>query len=199
MQSDNAVVPLSRTRKKWLRRTLPIAAVAALATGGIITLAPIASASPGFEVENRNGSGNNVNKPTWGQAGTPYARVGTAHYADGISQPFTGPNARFISNRITNDRNFDVFDERALTQMFWQWGQFLDHTFDLRDGGGSTATAFNIPFDQSDPTEEFTNTLGTIAVNRSAQSPGTGTSTANPRQQTNTITSYLEAQNVYSS
>src|SRR6185369_8990581 len=102
MQSDNAVVPLSRTRKKWLRRTLPIAAVAALATGGIITLAPIASASPGFEVENLNGSGNNVNNPTWGQAGTPYARVGTAHYADGISQPFTGPNARFISNRITN-------------------------------------------------------------------------------------------------
>ena len=200
MQSDNAVVPLGRTRKKrWLRRTLPVAAVAALATGGIFALAPIASASPGFEVENLNGSGNNVNNPTWGQAGTPYARVGTAHYADGISQPFTGPNARATSNRVINDRNFDVFDERRLTQMFWQWGQFLDHTFDLRDGGGPTATPFNIPFNQNDPTEEFTNTLGTIAVNRSAQSPGTGTSTSNPRQQTNTITSYLEAQNVYSS
>jgi hypothetical protein len=176
-----------------------VAAVVAVITGGIIAIAPAASASVPFEVENLNGSGNNVNNPTWGQAGTPYARVGTAHYADGISQPNSGPNARSVSNRIINDRNEDVFDERRLTQMFWQWGQFLDHTFDLRDGSGPTATAFNIPFNQADPTEEFTNTLGTIAVNRSAQSPGTGTSTANPRQQTNTITSYLEAQNVYSS
>jgi hypothetical protein len=92
-----------------------------------------------------------------------------------------------------------VFDERRLDQMAWQWGQFLDHTFDLRDGGGSTATAFNIAFNAGDPLESFTNTLGTIAVNRSAATPGTGTSTSNPRQQTNTITSYISAQNVYGS
>ena len=104
-----------------------------------------------------------------------------------------------ISNRIINDGNQDVFSARRLTQFGWQWGQFLDHTFGLRDGGGPTATAFNIPFSATDPLETFTDNLGVIAVNRSAQSAGTGTSTANPRQQTNTITSYISAQSVYSS
>jgi hypothetical protein len=180
---------------------LPITAVAAVAIGVVIAISPSASASVNFEVQSLDGSGNNIDNPTWGQAGKPYLRMGTAHYADGISQPFTGPNARFVSNRVINDGTsaFAVFSERRLSQMAWQWGQFLDHTFDLRDNSGATATPDNIDFNQNDPMESFTNTLGTIAMNRSAQSPGTGTSTANPRQQTNTITSYLEAQNVYSS
>jgi hypothetical protein len=180
---------------------LPVTTVAALAIGGVIAISPSASASVQFEVQSLDGSGNNIDNPTWGQAGKPYLRMGTAHYADGISQPFTGPNARVVSNRIINDGTsaFAVFSERRLTQMAWQWGQFLDHTFDLRDNSGSTATPDNIAFNQNDPMETFTNTLGTIAVNRSAETPGTGTSTANPRQQTNTITSYIEAQNVYSS
>src|SRR5262249_59839 len=164
-----------------------------------IAIARSASAAVSFEVESLGGGGNNANNPTWGQAGRPHARVGTAHYADGISQPVSGPNARFITNRIINDKGQDVFSARRVTQWGWQWGQFLDHTFALRDQGGPTATAFNIDFNANDPMEKFTNTLGTIALNRSTQSPGTGTSTANPRQQTNTITSYLEAQNVYSS
>jgi hypothetical protein len=189
------------SRRAWLTTVLPITAAAALAIGAVIAISPSASATVNFEVQSLDGSGNNIDNPTWGQAGKPYLRMGTAHYADGISQPFTGPNARFVSNRIINDGTaaFAVFSERRLTQMAWQWGQFLDHTFDLRDNTGATATPDNIDFNANDPMESFTNTLGTIAVNRSAQSPGTGTSTANPRQQTNTITSYIEAQNVYSS
>jgi hypothetical protein len=192
-------VNLRASRKTWLTRVLPLTAVAAVVTGGIIAIAPSASAAVAFQVESLDGGGNNANNPTWGQAGRPYARVGTAHYADGISAPVSGPNARFISNRVISDTGQDVFSPRRVTQWGWQWGQFLDHTFALRDGGGPTATAFNIPFNANDPMENFTNNLGTIALNRSAQSAGTGTSTANPRQQTNTITSYLEAQNVYSS
>src|SRR5262249_16504742 len=151
------------------------------------------------EAESLDGSGNNVANPSWGQAGRPYSRVGTAHYADGISQPMSGPNARYISNRIINDGNQDVFSQRRLTPFAWGWGQFLDHPFGLRDGSGPTATAFNIPFNANDPLEAFTDNLGTIAVNRSAASRGTGTSPSNPRQQTNTITSYISAQSVYSS
>ena len=190
---------LRASRKTWLTRVLPVTAVAAVIAGGFIAIAPTASAAVSFQVESLDGSGNNVNNPNWGKAGLPYLRVGTAHYADGISTPVSGPNARFISNRIINDSNQDNFSERRLTQFGWQWGQFLDHTFGLRDGGGPTATAFNIPFSATDPLENFTNNLGTIAVNRSAQSAGTGTSTSNPRQQTNTITSYISAQSVYSS
>ena len=190
---------LRASRKVWLTRVLPITAVAAAVAGGILAITPTASASVRFEVESLDGNGNNVANSSWGQAGKPYARVGTAHYADGIGRPVSGPNARYISNRIINDGNQDVFSQRRLTQFTWQFGQFLDHTFGLRDGGGPTATAFNIPFNANDPMESFTNNLGTIAVNRSAASAGTGTSTSNPRQQTNTITSYISAQSVYSS
>ena len=190
---------LRASRKVWLTRVLPITAVAAAVAGGILAITPTASASVRFEVESLDGNGNNVANSSWGQAGKPYARVGTAHYADGTGRPVSGPNARYISNRIINDGNQDVFSQRRLTQFTWQFGQFLDHTFGLRDGGGPTATAFNIPFNANDPMESFTNNLGTIAVNRSAASAGTGTSTSNPRQQTNTITSYISAQSVYSS
>ena len=190
---------LRASRKTWLLRVLPVAATVAVVGGITVAIAPAASASVPFEVQALDGSGNNQANPTWGQAGRPYLRVGTAHYADGIGAPVSGPNGRYISNRIIQDRGQDVFSPRRVSQWLWQWGQFLDHTFGLRDGGGPTATAFNIPFNANDPLETFTNNLGTIQVNRSAQSAGTGTSTANPRQQTNTITSYLEAQNVYSS
>ena len=160
--------------RTWLTRVLPVAAAAALGTGALIAIAPSASAAVSFQVESLDGSGNNVNNPNWGKAGLPYARVGPAKYTDGIGQPFGGPNARQISNRIFNDRNVDVFDERRISQFGWQWGQFLDHTFGLRDGGGPTATAFNINFQPGDELEDFTSNLGVIAVNRSAQSAGYG-------------------------
>src|SRR4029077_13173529 len=117
-------VNLRASRKIWLTRALPVAAAAALATGALIAIAPSASAAVSFQVESLDGSANNVNNPNWGKAGLPYARVGPAKYTDGISQPFGGPNPRQISNRIFNDRNVDVFDERRITQFGWQFGQF---------------------------------------------------------------------------
>jgi hypothetical protein len=180
---------------------LPVTAVAALAMGGVIAIGPSASASVISEVESLDGSGNNQANPTWGQAGQPYPRQGSAHYADGISQPVSGPNARFISNRVINDGTdaFAVFSERRLSQMAWGWGQFLDHTFGLKAEGGPTATPFNIDFNASDPMESFTNTLGTIAMDRSSAAAGTGTSTSNPRRQTNVLSSYISMNTIYSS
>ena len=104
---------LRLSRKTWLTRVLPVTGVVAVVAGGILAVAPTASAAVSFQVESLDGSGNNVNNPTWGQAGKPYARVGTAHYADGISVPVSGPNARLISNRIINDGNQDVLRTAA--------------------------------------------------------------------------------------
>jgi hypothetical protein len=175
-----------------------LAATVALATAGaVFAVIPSASAAVPFAVESLDGSGNNVNNPTFGQANRAYSRVGPARYADGISQPPTGVNARQASNRIIRDVHQNVFSERRVSQWGWTWGQFLDHTFGLRADTGATATAFNIPFQQSDPQEEFTSNLGVIAMNRSTQTTGTGTSTANPRQQTNTLPSYISGNPVY--
>ena len=104
-----------------------------LAVAGIVTVAQTAQAAVPFPIENLNGSGNNVANPTWGQAGRPYARVAPAAYADGIGAPVAGPNARYVSNRVFNDVSQNVFSERRVTQWGWTWGQFLDHTFGLRE------------------------------------------------------------------
>ncbi|HET6215257.1 MAG TPA: peroxidase family protein, partial [Micromonosporaceae bacterium] len=186
----------SRTRggkRSLIALLLPVAMVGALT---IITTRNAQAAVP-FPVESLDGSGNNVANPTWGQSGRPYLRVAPTAYADGIAAAATGPNSRFVSNRLINDSNQNVFSERRVTQWGWQWGQFLDHTFGLREETGPTATAANIAFNAADPMETFTNTLGVIPFTRTNGTPGTGTSTANPRQQNNTTSTLLNAFAVY--
>jgi hypothetical protein len=176
-----------------------LATVAALAAGTVTTVVATqgAEAAVPFPVENLDGSANNVANPTWGQIGQQYPRVTAAAYQDGIGAIQTGPNVRYVSNRLFNDINQNVFSERRVTQWGWTWGQILDHTFGLREETGPTATAANIPFNSGDALEEFTNTLGVIPFNRTNGAPGTGTSAANPRQQINTTTSLLNAFAVY--
>lgn len=159
---------------------------------------PDAHAAVPFPIASLDGSGNNAANPTWGQGGTAYSRVAGARYVDGRSQPYGGPNSRNVSNRIHNDSNQNLFSERRVTQWGFAWGQFLDHTFGLREGrapddpDGEQAP---IPFDPADPLEAFENDLGVIPFERSRATPGTGVS--NPRQQTNTVSSYIDAFTVY--
>ncbi len=189
------LAPRSRLRR-WRLPLIGSAALLAVA-GGLVALSPSAQASVPFAIESLDGSGNNVNHPTWGQSNLAYARVGPAKYTDGIGQPFGGPNPRQISNRVINDKAQNVFSERRVSNWGWTWGQFLDHTFGHRIETGPGADPFNINFQAGDELEDFTSNLGVIAVNRSPNTPGTGTSTANPRQQTNQIPSYLAANTVY--
>jgi hypothetical protein len=170
-------------------------AVAALLLVGV-TDGPAAATLPpglaGVQFEAIDGNGNNVAHPEWGRAGTNYIRVAPARYADGRSAMVAGPNPRFISNRVFNDVNQNVFSERSISQWGNVWGQFLDHTFGLRS---ATGEADNIPFNASDPLESFTNDLGVIADTRSAAAPGTGVT--NPREQVNTENSFIDAEVVY--
>jgi len=149
----------------------------------------------GLPIQSLDGSGNNRAHPEWGQLGRPYSRVGATRYGDGVGAPASGPNTRMVSNRTINDINQNVFSERSVTQWGWTWGQFLDHTFGLAQGGGPAA---NIPFNRNDPMETFTNTLGVIPFSRDAAAPGTGTDTAHPREQINTVSSYIDGFSVYS-
>jgi hypothetical protein len=179
-------------RRRSLRAAIGVAALALVATGIAAVSSNSANAALGFEVQTLDGSGNNVANPTRGRSNTNYVRVGPTRYADGRSQPVAGPNTRRISNRIFNDSNQNVFSEGRVTQWGWQWGQFLDHTFGLAQGGNETA---NIPFNSADPLETFTNTLGSIPFTRDQAAPGTGVS--NAREQVNTVSSYIDAWAVY--
>ncbi|MBO0883356.1 MAG: peroxidase family protein, partial [Mycobacterium sp.] len=182
-----------RRRRRPGRRTLITVLAGLLAVAGpVIYVNQTAQASVGFPIESLDGSGNNVANPNWGKAGTNYARILPARYADGRSQPVSGPNTRFISNRIFNDNFQNIFSEGRVTQWGWTWGQFLDHTFGLAEAGTQKA---NIGFNGSDPLESFTNTLGTIPFTRDAAAPGTGFS--RPRETRNTVNSYIDAHAVY--
>ena len=172
---------------------LAIAALAIASGAGAATAPPASQSQP--EVRSLDGSGNNVRHPDWGQTFTQYLRVTDPNYADGVSQPVSGPSARYISNRVFNDEGQNLFSENGVTQWGWTWGQFLDHTFGLRDE--TPAESLPIPFDRHDPLEEFQNDVGSIDFARTPAAPGTGTSKHNPRQQINTVSSYIDAFSVY--
>jgi hypothetical protein len=166
-------------------RKIIVCAVAALAIAG--------TAVADNPVESLDGSGNNVNHPTWGKAGTPYLRVAAPNYADGIAKPVDGPNPRYISNRIFNDGGQNLFSENDVSQWVWAWGQFMDHTFGLRDE--TPAESGPIEFSPKDPLEAFRNDFGAIDFSRTPAAPGSGVTS--PREQINTVSSYIDAFNVY--
>lgn len=140
-----------------------------------------------------DGTGNNLAAPDLGAAGEIYPREAAARYADGVGEPESGPDERYLSNRIFNGSNQNVFSENGVTHWGFVWGQFLDHTIGLR------ATAddepMSIAFDTDDPLEDFINDLGGITTDRSAIADGTGVDSA--RDQVNTVSSYIDAWAVY--
>jgi hypothetical protein len=95
-------------------------------------------------------------------------------------------------NQANNDSNVNLFSERGVTQWNFNWGQFLDHTFGLRQEGGENAP---IAFNAADPLESFRNDPGVISFRRSGAAAGTGSSS--PREQNNTISSFLDAWTIY--
>jgi peroxidase len=154
----------------------------------------VPAASLGFEARSLTGAGNNPLHPEWGQVGQPYLRLAPASYADGAGAMEGGPNPRYVSNRVFNSGGLDVFSERNVSQWGWLWGQFLDHTFGRAEPGTEDAS---IPFNPGDPLESFEDTIGVIPFGRDAVAPGTGTGPGNPRQQLNTVNSYIDAWALY--
>lgn len=126
-----------------------------------------------------DGSGNNAQHPLWGAANTPYVRVGPRT----VNQAAVSP--RYVSNRIFNDLGQNLFSERGLSQYAWVWGQFIDHTFGLAQAGTQAA---NLPFNAGDPLERFRNDLGSIPFTPDNRVRG---------ENINTVTSYIDAFNVY--
>ncbi|WP_019508258.1 peroxidase family protein [Pleurocapsa sp. PCC 7319] len=144
-----------------------------------------------FEIQSLDGSGNNLANPIQGKAGEIYLRKGDANYADGLGEMVSGPEPREVSNRVFNDLHINLFSENRLTHLVFGWGQFLDHTFGLAQGGGEEA---NITWNGDDPLEEFTNEVGHILFNRSVDNDANAN---NQREQINTVSSYLDSWNVY--
>ncbi len=153
-----------------------------------------------FGFRSIDGSGNNLTNLTWGTAGTDFLRIAQADYADGVSTPAgtTRPSAREISNSLSDQTGVTGTNDRMMSAMVYAWGQFIDHDMDLSKTG--TGQRFDIAVPTGDPSFDPAST-GTkvIPLTRTFYDTATGTSVANPRQQVNSVTSWIDGSMVYGS
>lgn len=179
-----------------------------LALGVLLACGQLAVAQPVVNVRSIDGSGNNLANSQWGAADTPLLRAAETQFDSGAYYPGDGsgatfyggpgsgtlaPNPREISNVLFDDHGKTYANERRLSNMLWQWGQFVDHDITLVNTSSSAADFAPILMSPSDPMAPM------IPFQRSEYAAGTGTSAANPRQQMNGISSYIDASNVYGS
>lgn len=147
-----------------------------------------------------DGTGNNLQEPSWGVAHSQLLRLTPVGYEDGVSRPAgqSRPSPRLISVRVCAQGE-GVFNSKGASDFVWQWGQFLDHDIDLT-GTADPLEAFDIRVPAGDPYFDPHGTgSAVIELNRSEYDRATGTDTDNPRQQINQITAFIDASNVYGS
>ncbi len=159
-----------------------------------------APTTPVVAVRTIDGTGNNLAHTQWGSTDEELLRVAPAEYTDGISSLAGAdrPDARTISTAIAAQDDTTPLNDRNLSAFVYVWGQFLDHDIDLTSTSTTDEADISVPTGdpQFDP-----NSTGTqvIPFTRSVYDPTTGTSAANPRQQTTQITSWIDASMVYGS
>ena len=149
----------------------------------------IVSTSAKAQVRSYDGSGNNLTSPDLGAAGQAFIRLAPSNYADGLSEPggVDRPNPREVSN-LVGQQSGATTSQRGLTNMVWQWGQFIDHDIALTE---TTDDSLFIPISPTDPLAPG------IPLNRSQFDSSTGITT--PRQQVNSVTSFIDGSMVYGS
>lgn len=151
------------------------------------------------DIRSYDGSFNNLTNTDWGTVHSNLDRVTDVAYADGISEPsgITRPNPRTISNDLFSQTGL-LNDPRSLSSYIWTWGQFIDHDIDLTDDDPTELAMIQVPM--GDPWFDTNNTGSVmIPMKRSEFDAATGTSTANPRQHPNRISTFIDASNVYGS
>src|ERR1043165_1356680 len=139
-----------------------------------------------------DGSGNNLSDPTINAAGTDFTRIGPANFADGISEPTSGPNPRTISNVVV--AGGDDAEGSGLSGMMYAWGQFLDHDLDLSASDGKTHIDITVPNGDPDLPDG-----SVMTMTRAVIDPATGTDPAHPATAVNSITGWLDASMIYGS
>ncbi len=187
------------------RSTLLAAALLLACLPAFAAEAPNTRTLPKGPFRSPDGSGNNVAHPEWGVAGGLLLHNVPTAYGDGISSMggANRPNARLISNIVVAQPNVPVHP--TVSNFIWMWGQFMDHDLDLTNPQAASSPPFcnqtaDIAVPPGDPTFDPNNT-GTAVITfcRSQFDATTGTDAKNPRLQTNLITSFIDASNVYGS
>ena len=148
-----------------------------------------------------DGTGNNVANPPWGSAGTDLLRLLPAAYADGISSPSlaNNPSARVVSDLLNNQA--DPATRRRTSTPSIRTACPTSAT----PGASSSTTTWTsrrptrANCSRSWPTPTTRARWATRPSSAPSFDPTTGTSTSNPRQQVNAVTSFLDLSQVYGS
>ena len=147
-----------------------------------------------------DGSGNADPGDTRGQAGIHLASDVAQDYADGLAAPSgeDRPSARVVSNAVCAQAD-SIPAAQDASDMFWLWGQFLDHDIDLTPEA-EPGESFDISVPLADPYFDPTATgLEVMPFHRSTYDPLTGVEGGGARRQLNVITSWIDGSNVYGS
>ena len=127
----------------------------------------------------------------WGATDIPLLRSLPAAYGDqdhwnAMAGP-ERPSPRAISNSLCVQKS-DLVSQAGLSSLVFTWGQFIDHDIDLTPEGNTEYVPISLPDDES----WFKNEIPFF------RSEAYGTTGANDfRQQSNLITSWIDASNVY--
>lgn len=153
----------------------------------------VLSALSAQEYRSIDGSGNNPYFPSWGAQHTPLNNMVPFEYADGYAAPngTDRPNPRAISNIVFDQDNL-ISDPMGLSDLLWNFGQFIDHEVTFVPDTNELLvilTSPNDPFFLGVP----------IFMNRSLFDPSTGTEPGNPRRAVNIVTPFIDGSAVYGS
>jgi peroxidase len=160
----------------------------------VIVAAGLAGSAGGQEYRTVDGTGNNLNDNALGSVGTLLGREATgAMYMDGLGDMMPRPSARAISNAV-GTQTAPVGNNSGLSSMFWQWGQFIDHDFNLVSTNPAESVPIVVP--AGDPWfDPFNNGTETIGFTRSVSVGGV----VDARNHANEITHFLDGSVVYGS
>ncbi len=165
----------------------------------ILVLMLAAGAAMAMPFRSLDGTGNNLLDGSAGSAGTALLRITPAAYADGAAAPRESgsavlPGARAVSSAVSA-QSAAVPNRRGASDWLWQWGQFLDHDLSLTETAHA-GDPFDIPVPNGDPYfDPGMSGTARIALQRSLYDvDGAGV-----RQQTNELTAYIDASQVYGS
>ena len=152
-----------------------------------------------MEFRTIDGSGNNLAQTDLNAPGTAFARIGSARFADGVSEMVGGPNPRTISNLVVGEGEAATPNAQGLSGMMYAWGQFVDH--DLTLGAGDRRVdrlpvRIDIAVPPGDPVFPDGSVIPLTRVGIAATS---GTDAEHPAIAANIVTGWHDASMVYGS
>lgn len=161
-----------------------------------LLLAELFNQNNSEEYRSTDGSGNNKAYPEWGAAKQPVNKLVSpdATREPGGATEVSLPSPRAISNTVS-DQQGSTENHKGLSDMFWLWGQFLDHDITIIEGHDPNARA-DIAIPAGDPYFDPAGTgTATIGFTRS----DSVIDASGQKTQVNDITAFIDGSNVYGS